>query len=45
MEESQMIRLRCEGIDRFVVFTPFRFDDGNHLVISSREARYGMGAL
>ncbi len=27
------IRLRGEGADRYRVFTPFRYDDGDHLVI------------
>ncbi len=30
---SQEIRLSGEGIDRFRVFTPFLFDDGDHLAI------------
>ena len=30
---SQKIRLAGEGIDRFRVFTPFLFDDGDHLAI------------
>ena len=30
---SQKIRLSAEGIDRFRVFTPFLFDDGDHLAI------------
>ena len=30
---SQKIRLSREGIDRFRVFTPFLFDDGDHLAI------------
>ena len=30
---SQKIRLSGEGIDRFRVFTPFLFDDGDHLAI------------
>ena len=28
-----MVRLESEGIQRYRVFTPFRFDDGDHLVI------------
>ena len=27
------IRLESEGIDRYRVITPFRFEDGDHLVI------------
>ena len=30
---SQKIRLSGEGIGRFRVFTPFLFDDGDHLAI------------
>lgn len=30
---STKIRLHSEGHERFRVFTPFRFDDGDHLVI------------
>jgi len=30
---SEKIRLRTESVDRHVVFTPFMFDDGDHLVI------------
>lgn len=30
---SSKIRLAAEGVDRFRVFTPFRFEDGDHLVI------------
>ena len=30
---SQKIRLSGEGIDRFRVFTPFSFEDGDHLAI------------
>ncbi len=30
---ADSIRLSGEGIDRFRVFTPFRFDDGDHLAI------------
>ncbi|MCL4517516.1 MAG: hypothetical protein M1379_18370 [Firmicutes bacterium] len=27
------VRLESEGIERFRVFTPFRFDDGDHLFV------------
>ena len=27
------IRLMSEGVNRYQVFTPFQFDDGDHLVI------------
>ncbi len=30
---SEEIRIQSEGVKRFRVFTPFRFDDGDHLVI------------
>ena len=30
---SQQIQLHSEGVDRYRVFTPFQFDDGDHLVI------------
>jgi len=30
---SKEIRLHAEGMNRYVVFTPFMFDDGDHLVI------------
>ena len=30
---SQQIQLHSEGVDRYRVFTPFRFDDGDHLVV------------
>ena len=30
---SAQIRLHPEGLDRFRVFTPFLFEDGDHLVI------------
>ena len=34
---SRKIRLTGEGIDRFRVFTPFLFDDGDHLAIVLRK--------
>ena len=34
---SAKVRLTAEGIDRFRVFTPFLFDDGDHLVIVLRK--------
>ena len=30
---SEQVRLASEGVDRYRVFTPFRFDDGDHLSI------------
>ena len=30
---SAKVRLATEGMERFRVFTPFLFDDGDHLVI------------
>lgn len=38
---SKQIQLREDGIGRFRVFTPFRFDDGDHLVIVLRENDFG----
>ena len=38
---SAQIRLAAEGVDRFRVFTPFLFDDGDHLA----KGEYGVGAL
>ena len=29
----EMVRLESEGMNRFRVFTPFTFDDGDHLAI------------
>ena len=34
---SAQIRLQPEGLNRFRVFTPFLFDDGDHLVIILRK--------
>ena len=34
---SQKIRLSGEGVDRFRVFTPFRFEDGDHLARISHQ--------
>ena len=36
---SQKIRLSAEGIDRFRVFTPFLFDDGDHLAVVLKKER------
>lgn len=30
---SEKVRLAAEGLDRYRVLTPFRFDDGDHLAI------------
>src|SRR5438105_8659283 len=30
---SREVTIDQEGIDRFVVYTPFRFDDGDHYVV------------
>ncbi len=38
---SAQVRIAAEGVDRFRVFTPFRFDDGDHLAIVLR--REGTG--
>ena len=34
---SAKVRMTAEGIDRFRVFTPFLFEDGDHLVIVLRK--------
>ena len=34
---SAQVRLAAEGVDRFRVFTPFLFDDGDHLAIVLRK--------
>ncbi|MCY3629859.1 MAG: DUF1828 domain-containing protein [Bacteroidota bacterium] len=33
---SENIQIQQEGVNRFIVFTPFMFDDGDHLVIVIR---------
>lgn len=38
---SAQVRLAAEGVDRFRVFTPFLFDDGDHLAIVLRRERTG----
>ena len=38
---SAQIRLAAEGLDRFRVFTPFLFDDGDHLAIVLRRKSTG----
>ena len=38
---SAQIRLAAEGVDRFRVFTPFLFDDGDHLAIVLRKESMG----
>ena len=38
---SAQIRLAAEGLDRFRVFTPFLFDDGDHLAIVLRRDSTG----
>ena len=38
---SAQIRLAAEGLDRFRVFTPFLFDDGDHLAIVLRKESTG----
>jgi len=42
---SKQIQLREDGVRRFRVFTPFRFDDGDHLVIVLRENEFGKWEL
>ena len=36
---SEKVRLEAEGIDRFRVFTPFVFEDGDHLAIVLKKER------
>lgn len=38
---TEKIRLTGEGMDRFRVFTPFLFDDGDHLAIVLKRANSG----
>lgn len=38
---SQQIELYSEGLGRYRVFTPFRFDDGDHLVVVFKKAGDG----
>ena len=38
---SAQVRLVAEGVDRFRVFTPFLFDDGDHLAIVLRKESAG----
>jgi len=37
----ESVRLVPEGLDRFRVFTPFMFDDGDHLAIVLKRQRDG----
>src|SRR5690348_10055801 len=30
---SQEVQIEPEGIDRFIVYTPFQFEDGDHYVV------------
>ena len=39
------VRLHPEGVDRYQVFTPFHFDDGDHFVIVLKKANGGGWAL
>lgn len=38
-KDSKQIRLVAEGVDRFRVFTPFFFDDGDNLAIVLRKEK------
>lgn len=38
---SEQVRVISEGMSRFRVFTPFHFDDGDHLAIVLRQERDG----
>ncbi len=42
---SKQIRLHEDGVGRFRVLTPFRFDDGDHLVIVLRQNEFGKWEL
>ena len=42
---SRKIRLSRQGIDRFRLFTPFLFDDGDHLAIVLTRAGNTVGVL
>jgi hypothetical protein len=36
---SREIDLEAEGVDRYIVYTPFMFDDGDHYVVVLRHER------
>ncbi len=38
---SQEIDVQLEGIDRYIVYTPFMFDDGDHFVVLLRKENSG----
>ena len=38
---SEMVRVIPDGKDRFRVFTPFRFDDGDHISIVLKKEQVG----
>ena len=42
---SAKVRLTSEGVDRYRVFTPFRFDDGDHLSIVLKKVGTQVGAV
>ena len=38
---TESVRLSPEGIDRYQIFTPFQFDDGDHFVVVLRKGKQG----
>ena len=42
---SARVRLMAEGVGRYQIFTPFRFDDGDHLSIVLKTGREPVGAV
>ena len=38
---AESIKLSPEGVDRYQIFTPFHFDDGDHFVITLRKGSTG----
>ena len=38
---AESVRLFPEGVDRYRIFTPFHFDDGDHFVITLRKEKGG----
>ena len=39
------LRLASEGVNRYRVFTPFMFEDGDHLSIILEKRKWEMGAI
>ena len=42
---SAKVRLASEGMERFRVFTPFLFEDGDHLAIVLKKGGRAVGAV